>query len=61
MAVTGHKSLNSLAVYHRVSDQEKTEMSKAIQTTVDVQNMRQLPAPTPIPMLKNPLHQLQVT
>jgi hypothetical protein len=53
MVITGHKSVNSLAVYHRVSDQEKFEMSKAIQTTVDVQNMRQLPAPTPIPMLTN--------
>ena len=35
MAVTGHKSVSSLAVYQRVSDSEKVAMGKAIASSID--------------------------
>ena len=34
MAVTGHKSVSSLAVYQRVSDSEKIEMGKSIGNSI---------------------------
>ncbi|XP_062603966.1 uncharacterized protein LOC134265768 [Saccostrea cucullata] len=53
MSVTGHKSVNSLAVYHRVSEHEKLQMSRAIQNTVNTEQPC-LPAPPIIPMLPAP-------
>jgi len=35
MAVTGHASVSSLAVYQRVSDSEKVAMGKAIASSID--------------------------
>ncbi|CAC5391384.1 unnamed protein product [Mytilus coruscus] len=47
MAVTGHKSVNSLAVYHRVSDQEKEEMGHAIQKLIQPSTTHQLQLQAP--------------
>jgi len=47
MAITGHKSVNSLAVYHRVSDQEKEEMGQAIQNLFQPATTGQLQLPAP--------------
>ncbi|CAC5391259.1 unnamed protein product [Mytilus coruscus] len=47
MAVTGHKSVNSLAVYHRVSDQEKEEMGHAIQKVIQLSTTHQLQLQAP--------------
>ena len=47
MAITEHKSVNSLAVYHRVSDQEKDEMGQAIQNLVQPATTGQLQLPAP--------------
>ena len=46
MAVTGHKSVSSLAVHQRVSDSEKIAMGKAI-CCVDNNNSALLKAPFP--------------
>lgn len=59
MAVTGHISVNSLAVYHRVSDQEKEEMGQAIQKLIQpsatmTTPQLQLPAPNAHKMLTAP-------
>ena len=42
MAITGHKSVNCLAVYHRVSHQDKEEMGQAIQNLVQPATTGQL-------------------
>ena len=34
MAVTGHKSVNSLAIYQRVSDEEKVEMGETLKSVL---------------------------
>ena len=47
MAIAGHKSVNSLAVYHRVSDQEKEEMGQTIQNLVQPATTGQLQLPAP--------------
>ena len=47
MAVTGHKSVSSLAVYQRISDSEKVAMGKAIGSSID--NNSNVMSKTPIP------------
>ena len=43
MAVTGHKSVSSLSVYQRVSDEEKMAMGKAIGNSVERNDVAVVP------------------
>ena len=43
MSVTGHKSVSSLSVYQRVSDEEKIAMGQAIGNSVDKNDLAVVP------------------
>ncbi|XP_053390962.1 uncharacterized protein LOC128553804 [Mercenaria mercenaria] len=55
MAVTGHKASSSLAIYQRVSDEEKKLMGATIRNAINGGDQLALPAPqTRLPLMPGP-------
>jgi hypothetical protein len=61
MSVTGHKSVNSLAQYQRVSSEEKLTMGSALSSALEGRRPRPPPALSCAPPCREPMAMLQQT